>query len=238
MRVLKHSRLLEKPYVYRRKGNEEQAKFINKVKDVLAEVHSELSQVAPSSSPALAHAKEAIESGLKLLTERQKLIKIADRSEHGWGVVSEYTADDLADDTKRLEKAERAAERKAKKRRIAVQKPCQRQPSLSATGGTATHSNAGLITPLPVKQSAPTPPMRTRPVGPCFACGDLGHLRNSCPRTPTTGAGGKKLYPSPLGVIRCSKEEHGISCDDVVMPVEIPDVSLVAACKEEGVPNT
>ena len=114
--------------------------------------------MAPSSSPALARAKEAVESGLKLLAERQKLIKIADRSEHGWGVVSEYTADDLADDSddeKRLEKAERAAERKAKKRRIAVQKPRQRQPSLSATGGSATHSNAGLIAPLPVRQSAP-----------------------------------------------------------------------------------
>ena len=53
-RVLKRSRLLEKPYVYRRKGNEEQAKFIDKVEDVLAEANSELSQVAPSSSPAIA----------------------------------------------------------------------------------------------------------------------------------------------------------------------------------------
>ena len=140
-----------------------------------------------------------------------------------------------------MEKAERAADRKAKKRRIAVQKPRQRQPSLSATGGSATHSNAGLIAPLPVRRSAPPPPpMRTRPVGPCFACGDLGHFRNSCPRTPTTGAGGKKLYPSPSGVMRCSKEEHGVSCDDVVMPVEIPDVSLVRVplVKRRGVTNT
>ena len=71
-------------------------------------------------------------------------------------------------------------------------------------------------------------------MGLCFACGDLGHLRNSCSRTPTTGAGGKKLYPSPLGVIRCSKKEHGVSCDDVMMPAEIPDVTLVDVCKEEG----
>ena len=52
--------------------------------------------------------------------ERQKLIKIADRSEYGWGVVTEYTADELADgsdDEKRLEKAEKAAERKALKRK-------------------------------------------------------------------------------------------------------------------------
>ena len=38
------------------------------------------------------------------------LIKIADRSDNGWGVVAEYTADELAedsDDEKRLEKAEK-----------------------------------------------------------------------------------------------------------------------------------
>ena len=55
---------------------------------------------------------------MKLLAERQKLIKIADRSEYGWGVVAEYTADELADgsdDEKRLEKAEKATERKALK---------------------------------------------------------------------------------------------------------------------------
>lgn len=76
----------------------------------MAEANLELSQVVPSSSPALSRAKETIESGLKLLAERQKLIKIADRSEHGWGVVTKYTADDFAedsDDEKRLEKANR-----------------------------------------------------------------------------------------------------------------------------------
>ena len=49
---------------------------------------------------------------MKLLSERQKLIKIAYRSEFGWAVVAEYTADELAedsDDKKRLEKAEKAA---------------------------------------------------------------------------------------------------------------------------------
>ena len=43
---------------------------------------------------------------MKLLAERQKLIKIADCSEYGWGVVAEYTADELAEDSndkKRLE---------------------------------------------------------------------------------------------------------------------------------------
>ena len=66
-------------------------------------------------SPSLQRAQEALEKGTHLLAERQKLIKIADRSANGWGVVAEYTADELADDSedeKRLEKAEKAAERK------------------------------------------------------------------------------------------------------------------------------
>ena len=68
-------------------------------------------------SPSLQRAHEALEKGARLLAERQKLVKIADRSANGWGVVVEYTADELADDSndeKCLEKAaEKAAERKA-----------------------------------------------------------------------------------------------------------------------------
>ena len=49
------------------------------------------------------------------LAHRQKLIKLADRSESGWAVVEEYDADALADnsdDERKIEKAEKAAERK------------------------------------------------------------------------------------------------------------------------------
>ena len=66
-----------------------------------------------------------LEEGLQMIAERQKLIKLADRSEFGWGLVAEYTADELAynsDDEKKIEKAEKAAERKAAKRKKAAQK--------------------------------------------------------------------------------------------------------------------
>ena len=52
---------------------------------------------------------------MRQISERQKLIKIADRSEYGWGVVAEYQANELescSEDEKKLEKAERAAERR------------------------------------------------------------------------------------------------------------------------------
>ena len=57
---------------------------------------------------------------MRQISERQKLIKIADRSECGWGVVTEYQADELescSEDEKKLEKAERAAERKVMRKR-------------------------------------------------------------------------------------------------------------------------
>ena len=74
------------------------------------------------SANTLAKAKEVVKEGRQLIARRQKLLKLADRSEFGWAVVEEYIDDDLAedsDDEKRIERAERAAERKiVKKRRL------------------------------------------------------------------------------------------------------------------------
>ena len=92
-----------KPYSYRKKGNEEQAAFNKKVQDTLEAAKADLED-APASA-ALDKAKTGLEEGLKLLADGQKLIKLADRSDHGWGLVAEYTADELAensDDEKRI----------------------------------------------------------------------------------------------------------------------------------------
>ena len=83
----------EKPYVYKQKGNEEQANFNDKVEEVIASAQLELE--GPSTCAAIGKARKSLEQGLQLLTERQRLIKLA---EHGWGVVAEYTADELAED--------------------------------------------------------------------------------------------------------------------------------------------
>ena len=73
-------------------------------------------------SDLLKKAKEDLEEGMKILSRRQKMIKFADRSEAGWAVVEEYEDDALAsnsEDERRMEKAERAAEKKvAKKRKL------------------------------------------------------------------------------------------------------------------------
>ena len=102
----------EKPYELKRRAHEEHTRFNPQVEESVQEAQDALANINDSLS--FQHAHEALEKGARLLAERQKLIKIADRS--GLGVVAEYTADELADnsdDEKRLEKAEKAAERKA-----------------------------------------------------------------------------------------------------------------------------
>ena len=64
-------------------------------------------------------AKAALHAGMKLLLKQQKLIKIADREEHGWDVVRHYVSDDLASDSedeKNLNRARREALATIKKR--------------------------------------------------------------------------------------------------------------------------
>ena len=41
-------------------------------------------------------AKEALKEGVHLIDERQKFIKIADRSESGWLTAQEYETDEIA----------------------------------------------------------------------------------------------------------------------------------------------
>ena len=65
---------------------------------------------------ALDNATKELKEGVDAILVRQKLIRLADRSEFGWDAVNEYETDELAsneDDTKRLEKAEKEAEQKA-----------------------------------------------------------------------------------------------------------------------------
>ena len=111
----------DKPVSFRRKAHREQYDFNERVTECIEKASDEMAK-RPDDATALAKAKAALDQGLELLACRQKLIKIADRSELGWRVVAEYEADELAldsDDEKKLGKAERSAERKASKKRKA-----------------------------------------------------------------------------------------------------------------------
>ena len=56
---------VERPYTYRRKGNEEQAGFNRKVEDAIQEARLEMTGVS-EASPALDRAKKALQRGLQV----------------------------------------------------------------------------------------------------------------------------------------------------------------------------
>ena len=90
-----------------RKSHEVQYTFNEEVKAKFDSVNE--------TPPSVEKAESAIEEDEKLTNGRQKLIRIADRSEHRWAAVEEYEEDELADnsdDEKKLFKTEARAGRK------------------------------------------------------------------------------------------------------------------------------
>ena len=187
---------------FKRKGNEKQYRFNEIVQDkfaaaalrideatsimeastsgaTLASVSVSLATPRPSStgvSSALQQAKVAIEEGMLAVKCRQKAIRLADRSELGWAVVTEYGEDELADDSddeKRIAKAVATAEKKA----------AQLRKKKPGRGGYVQSRPAEAPYRAPHQLDPGYPgPRGLRQVGPCFACGEMGHLRRSCPK--------------------------------------------------------
>ena len=196
-KAVKKSRSAEAPYQYKKKGNEAQAKFNAEVEDAVQEAMDELEgESRPSQS--VERAKAALEKGAKKIAERQKLIKLADRSDFGWAVVTEYTADELADnseDEKRIEKAEKAAEKKSVKRRKVAGRPTPAKQPRSVATPSPSVSSATQV-PRPRRLGLIPAVAESRPLGPCFTCGEMGHLHSFCPRREGQALSGKKWYPS------------------------------------------
>ena len=173
---------------------------------------------------ALEKAREAIKKGNEQLTHRQKLIKVADRSELGWAVVAEYETDALADnpdDERRLENAEKAAERKmlAKKRELdAATKLKKVEPGLQERPERGQAVSTGMVS-VPKSQAVQC----ARPGGPlvCYGCGEAGHFRRNRPKRPLiTG-----VYPLSTEIM------FGMRCDspckgDPLAPGMLPGVEL------------
>lgn len=80
---------------FKMKSHEKQFEFNLQLK----EKFETAAAAANATPPALEKVKQALKEGEALINERQKLIKIADRSEHGWATVEEYITDELADDS-------------------------------------------------------------------------------------------------------------------------------------------
>ena len=76
----------EKSYSFQKKGHQEQTSTSRSMS-----VSTKLQRRLPRGQRQSRHwTRPSRPSGKGLIGERQKLIKIADRSEYGWGVVVEY----------------------------------------------------------------------------------------------------------------------------------------------------
>ena len=123
---------------------------------------------------------------MDLLVHRQKVIKLADRSEAGWAVVEEYKGNDLANDSedeRRMEKAEGKAKKKLAKKRK------RKETRAKEDDGAKPPGVFPMQRPFPWKgmeaakgPSAPTKPTPRFPSGTCFECRESGHWRRKCPK--------------------------------------------------------
>ena len=173
----------EEPKSFKRKGNEIQYKFNLKLQDTLDEVKSDL------ESTAVYKAKSSLSEGTSMLSERQKLILLADKSDFGWKTVEQYTQHELADneeDGKKIRRAEERAEKALKSH--ASKKPINQSSSLSRLSSSSrfssqysrSSSSFGSFRNQRLRPSYPRPSdVPSRP-GNRFACGRFGHWRSEC----------------------------------------------------------
>lgn len=181
---------LEKPPTFKKKSHEVQYRFNEDVASKLATVSGALKE----TPPAIEKAAAAVEEGEKLITDRNKLIRIADRSEHGWATVAEYEDDELAEDSDDEKKLFKAEARAGRKRRLAKGKATAKKnfkkPGLWWQRSNS-YFNAVPATSGPVGQVAAVPgasssaamsqPQPSSQLGPCFVCGKMGHFKKACP---------------------------------------------------------
>ena len=192
-----------KPHKFRKRGNEEQFNINSKVLEKITDAETALGclldkenlQIDEREVTELHAAHAAVVESKDLLKKRQKLVKLADKSESGWKVVDEYESNELAEDSedeKKINKAENRASRKIKEnrrfgtrgffgRRQGRWHPYQPQgytPSYGRFNHTATGGMARTETSTSgITQSGRGGPYRP---GVCFACGRTGHWRSEC----------------------------------------------------------
>ena len=173
---------------WKKVGNEKQFKFNDSLEAKLD------SAIAAIDKKKLDRAKQDLQEGKKLLAERQKLIKLADRSECGWATVSAYVTDDLADtpdDERRISKAEKSAKKTLEAKR---EKSRSRSTSFKSnnfasnnnsfhTRSSTDNSFQSFQKPFQFRQATFFPGnfRRRAQAGVCFACGLEGHWRSNCP---------------------------------------------------------
>lgn len=161
---------------FKNKGNKSQYEH---QEDVLTRIRNiERLVIRDKKEQALDELKE-MENAVE---KRIKLIRIADKSEHGWNTVNEYLSDEVAEDTddeKRIRRAEACASRKRKsKQQVYLERKKRTQPNLERAG----QDNSRFFRPQ-------YKPKSFNPGDRCFQCGKQGHWKKFCPRGSSSARG-------------------------------------------------
>ncbi|XP_065920317.1 uncharacterized protein [Dysidea avara] len=188
---------------FRRKGNERQFAFNQSVVDAIKSAASMLDKLKPEQPQAasvLKNAREQLQEGVHAIAAQQKLIRLADSSDCGWGAVEEYLKEEIATDEKDAKKwsdaEKRTMEQRRRLKRTVSERESPPQPVSQGFAGPFPVVGTGPacgMPPPPVfgPPPHPQPPMFMKPTGPpgpptrvpgpCFHCLQMGHLRAQCP---------------------------------------------------------
>ena len=172
-RLKKMKSLLDVSFNYN--GNREQYLFNSEVKEGLEDICSLLQE----EEVGIEMIEQRINQVLQKVEHRNKLIRIADRSEAGWETVREFQRDDLADDSEEERKI-RASESRALQK--IKRKKLRRQQKPSAAVGRVEDQSF-----RPPKDQYKKSYFNQRRPGVndiCFQCGEKGHWSYQCESSP------------------------------------------------------
>ena len=158
------------PFVFRKKGNKQQSDFNRKI------FHVNEHALTALKNRQYERAQQELEEGRHLISKRQKVIKLADKSQFGWGTVNEYLMAELASDRRAAQKS---------KERLA-----SRNKSKVTVTANQFHSNRYNFDPFRTSSKIPINFFRHNNANNrtcndiCYRCGKPGHWAKFCKEQP------------------------------------------------------
>lgn len=145
----------------RYEGNKRQFQFNSEILEDIDTIKNKI------DSSSIEDVEECLDKITNKLIHRNKLIKMADRSEGGWSTVYEYEKGDLAENSDDEKKIRRAESRAVKRKKFLPRRPTDHQR---------------LPTPANPRQTLFRGfNSEKEETSVCWRCGRTGHFRNRCP---------------------------------------------------------